>query len=749
MGEFRYAVAAALAAGLALAGPLWAQADAGAPSARRHALLIGCTAYPNLVEDYQLAGPANDVVLIKSLLTERFGYADDEIVTLLHDHPADRQPTAVNIAREFASLAERAAAGDIVFIMIAGHGSQLVNDNPDDPRDDERDGLDEVFLPQDVAEWSLAKAAVGAIRDDQVGAWLDAIRARQATVFFVADTCHSGTMDRGPGSELERARWVNPQVLNPPRDGDVSQPGTRPADETTGPTGVADTQDEDAAALGPLLALYAVSDRALEKEQRMPPYERTDGPVYGRLAYTMSEVLTRARRPLTYLELAQQIGWRYEGWDWRDAGMLSGSPGAFHDEVLGRQSWRDRSTVTLLRDELAMSLDVGHLHGATVGSIYRVFPPVGSEYDDVAVGHVTITELTPTTARVEECEYGDAGVTPFEEFPSPGRCELVYAAASSLKLSVGVAIAPFDSIEGTFGWGPPLEVLRELADQPNSLITLAGEGESPDAYVLLGKKGLYLRRAADAGRDSDQPAPAEVADGAVAEFPTDVFGPFAMDPRTGSPLDRALDQMAKAINIRRLAESSTAMIIGDPNAPVVKLNVQVERKNRDTGVFETVDGRRPIMAGDDDELRVAITNDSDQPVDLTVLYIDSRFAIVSFLPTERQTARGTAANRLAAGQSVTAPFHVRATTLGLEDVIIIATLTTPATPMTNFVFLQQNGIERGAPASNSAADTPLGQLLSTAAFASGTRGGAAAPDMARYAVQRVSWTVVAGAPESK
>jgi hypothetical protein len=122
-----------------------------------------------------------------------------------------------------------------------------------------------------------------------------------------------------------------------------------------------------------------------------------------------------------------------------------------------------------------------------------------------------------------------------------------------------------------------------------------------------------------------------------------------------------------------------------------------------------------------------------------VLYIDSAFSIVSYLPTAYQNATGTTNNRLAPGQSTAVTFKINVSTLGLEDVILIATLTNPATPMQNFAFLEQPGLDRGA--DDPARASPLGQLLSTAAFASGDRGGAAAPDMARYAVHRISWTV--------
>jgi hypothetical protein len=270
----------------------------------------------------------------------------------------------------------------------------------------------------------------------------------------------------------------------------------------------------------------------------------------------------------------------------------------------------------------------------------------------------------------------------------------------------------------------------------------AAAGRAAEAYVLAGSQGLYLRRAADAGR-ADEVAPGGSATAAGVEFPIEAFGPFARDSRAGSKLDKVLDAMAKAINIRRLAESGELMAIGDPNAPVVELRTTIERLSFAHGAFEPVDVSRPVDAHDGDQLRVTITNDSMQVVDVTVLYIDSAFSIVSYLPTSYQNATGTANNRLAPGQSAAVTFKINASTLGLEDVIIVATLTAPAMPMQNFVFLEQKGIERGGEGDPAHA-TPLGQLLATAAFGAGDRGGVAAPDMARYAVHRVSWTVRRG-----
>ena len=81
--------------------------SATGPAPRRHALLVGCTFYENLDERWWLEGPANDVALIRRLLTGHpFGFAASDIATLAGWPPDKRmRPTKENILREMSRLA--------------------------------------------------------------------------------------------------------------------------------------------------------------------------------------------------------------------------------------------------------------------------------------------------------------------------------------------------------------------------------------------------------------------------------------------------------------------------------------------------------------------------------------------------------------------------------------------------------------------------------------------------------------------
>lgn len=181
----------------------------GEQSARKRALLIGCTKYDKLPETAHLKGPTNDVELMRKVLTARFGFADKDIVTLAELPKAAGRPTRANIKSHFERLAKEARPGDQVMILLSGHGNQ----QPDHEPLDEPDGLDETFLPCDCGPFDEEKQmVVNAILDDELEAWSKAITDSGAALFLIFDCCHSGTMLRGGNHVL---REVPPGELVP------------------------------------------------------------------------------------------------------------------------------------------------------------------------------------------------------------------------------------------------------------------------------------------------------------------------------------------------------------------------------------------------------------------------------------------------------------------------------------------------------------------------------------------------------
>jgi hypothetical protein len=88
-------------------------------------------------------------------------------------------------------LVAKAQAGDTIVFSYAGHGGQ----EPEPPgRHDEADGLNENFLLGHFE--STGPGTRERILDDEVFEWMQEADKKKVKVIFVADSCHSGGMER-------------------------------------------------------------------------------------------------------------------------------------------------------------------------------------------------------------------------------------------------------------------------------------------------------------------------------------------------------------------------------------------------------------------------------------------------------------------------------------------------------------------------------------------------------------------------
>ena len=143
------------------------------------ALVIGIDAYQHV---RQLKGAVADARDIQSTL-KTMGVRD---VTTLIDAQAER--TA--FLREIGALVDRTRANDLIFLSIAGHGTQ----EPERVKGSEPDGMENVFLLA-----SFEPTAAGSqqrILGGEFNHFIKQFEARGARVVFIADTCHGGGMAR-------------------------------------------------------------------------------------------------------------------------------------------------------------------------------------------------------------------------------------------------------------------------------------------------------------------------------------------------------------------------------------------------------------------------------------------------------------------------------------------------------------------------------------------------------------------------
>lgn len=177
----------------------------------KFALLVGVDKYANLSPAEQLDGSANDIELIRSVLVNRFGFNESNVIQRINE-----EATGDGIRAAFAELIERIEALPAggppaqIYFHFSGHGSQVADQAEGHVDRDEADGLDETLVPHDAER----QGGNQDIRDDEINALINSIVGDEtdprAQFILVYDCCHSGSGARGATKVRQLARSVTP-----------------------------------------------------------------------------------------------------------------------------------------------------------------------------------------------------------------------------------------------------------------------------------------------------------------------------------------------------------------------------------------------------------------------------------------------------------------------------------------------------------------------------------------------------------
>lgn len=136
-----------------------------------------------------------DVPLVQGMLKSA-GFK--QVTTLVN-----RQATKIGIVGAFKRLTVSCKQGDVVYIHYSGHGQQMT-----DVHNDEKDGLDECWIPYDACRKASATYhGEKHLTDDELNVYLNAIRNKigaKGKLLVVIDACHSGDGTRGEDDEIVR-----------------------------------------------------------------------------------------------------------------------------------------------------------------------------------------------------------------------------------------------------------------------------------------------------------------------------------------------------------------------------------------------------------------------------------------------------------------------------------------------------------------------------------------------------------------
>ena len=333
---------------------------AGPALAETRALLVGVSDYAEGSGAADLKGPANDVTLLTRVLR---GRGVEDIAVLADGVEGAARPTREAILSALADMAARAQDGDLVMVHLSGHGTRQFDEGGD-----ESDGLDEVFLPADVAKAPPGSRTIpNAIRDDEIGEAVDRIRATGADVWLVIDSCHSGTGLRAAGTRTA-ARLVDPAAMgldlpSAPRRPDAGLEAASPAAPPLGPEA------------GGVIAFYAAQSHELAREVDFAE----DGAASAWFGLFTAKLAARLESgaPMTYRELFEAVTQDIATAE-LPAGARLQTPlweGTMGEAAaLGGAATAGRRAYALDGDEIG----AGTLHGLTLGTLVELLPDVAA-----------------------------------------------------------------------------------------------------------------------------------------------------------------------------------------------------------------------------------------------------------------------------------------------------------------------------------------------------------------------------------
>lgn len=621
---------------------------------RRHALLVGVGRYEGLTQAEQLFGCANDVALMRELLTSRFGFAPGEVRTLI-----DGEATGAAIRAALAQLADQVtqAADDeqleIVF-HFSGHGSQVEDQPPGHVDHDEDDGLDESFVPTDS---TLADGKTDRdLRDDELYRFLETIcRHPGVRAWIVLDCCHSGTGARGA-----RFRRLNRGLAVKRASAD-----TLPAKRAQLPPG----------------AVCLSACRADEMEPEFDDGTKT----YGLLTRFLAQSIeSRAElSQLNYERLRQILATTYRTspmaidapepqWD--------GEPGTLGQVVLRATTAADRSPEIAVAplDKAAgrVTLAAGAFQGITRGATLEVtFGGEGAiAKQRTALARVDSVSATQSTALL--LDPGDAAnralTWPADAVSATALQRAAGPQQAGLRFRVVRAAGP-DRDGPALSAGDedlkPLERAAAEARRPGEIDWLSWVTDA-DSELLVRVDGRYAAIFPSIGRARVSPNP-------DSRYPASLHGGWGpIDLVSADAQTQFLDlcrRIARARNLLRISETLAAANTNSHHSGV-RLELVAAKLDDKFNIVEaapwTAKADGSLQMEDGDIYAVRLTNDSPHERYATLLTVGADLGIEVLVPNLQA---GGVGQRLAPGEvRLSDPFQCDAT-VGPRHAVLLAT----------------------------------------------------------------------------
>ena len=638
----------------------------------RYALLVGVSNYPNLDKNLQLDGPKHDVQLMESVLIEK-GFPTDNIISL-SENTGHTRPNRNAITGAFDRVLLQLEEGDFLFLMMAGHGSRQPAKQTDN---DEPDGYDEIFLPSDANKWNDYIGSVeNAITDDEIGAFVDAVRSKGTDMWVVFDSCHSGTMTRGFSDDSVRYRKVSESALGIPTNIEINKvPGANTIEQApwiaatsinaaaVRSRGGASSSGNTNSRLGDLTVFSAAQSYETTPEMRLP--RGADNARYhGLFTFSLINELS-SNKPLNYRQLAQNIVARYSVLPWRNTQPLfSGT--SLNKPIFNEQTIQTASSsFTAKRDKTGnYKVEAGSLHGFEKDALVALYSkPELNEENFVSKAKVQRASSLASVVKIDsQAEAADAPVTLYAVLKVPVSANITGVSALQTKGEAGL---DFENLQNALATVAASEPLIAVSDQP-------------DIRVAKFDGAIWLLKA-------DQTLPCEYQDIAAEVLEAckqsrqsqrllNITIPAEAENLEGL-LRSAILRLAKGDNLLKLQQQLARLDTSE-----TEVEVTVERAAAGQN-YSRLSGLEVTKLKVGDSLRVRVYNHSRGDQDVSILYKDAQYGISQLYPRRGE------ANRLFPSKRLEFEFEVSGDTLGLENFIV---LSAPSRGVaSDFSFLEQ------------------------------------------------------------
>ena len=580
-------------------------------------------------------------------------------------------PTRGNIEREIKALAKVLKRGDILFILLSGHGSQQPADFGR-AGNYEPDGADEVFLTRDtnryIREPGKPKGSFpNAIVDDDLGEWVDPLVGDQtgALVWIVMDCCHSGTGLRG-----ERPR--NPTV------------GTMPEAERVAAQQEARQRYRENEKKEVAFSILPESPRvaaifACEPDDTTPEMIMVGDDWYGLLSHTLRQAMEKepeGSKP-TCLTLIDSVRGLY-----RDRNRVRPTPlpeGKLVKNVFlsEEEGIPPLPPIALTKAEGRMRINAGRLREIHEDTVLDVFDPGADVRSSKPVARVKVVESRVGEAFVERQDGGPE--------PTKGStCVVLEKTTRNFRLPMAVDPLTVDASKP----GKPLVALpdeerRRLSEELEALAKLE---RSPIRLANPYEEGVWLLSRPNIEADRLQLfSPGRIK---AEELP--------QGPNLREELRKRAATIAKALNLIEIKkvwenEKENPQLNEDRNLRVSMRLVRV-KDGKEVEVWDssTAKGRSLPELVDGDLCRLYVDNKSrkDQDVDVNLLFISSSYGVKSKFPEQAKGFNTLKTN----DEPLRIGFRVGASEVGIDRWMLIAVKSEPLTT-TDFVYLEQDALK--------------------------------------------------------